>query len=311
VKPHAECGPCLIHWVFDRAAPHTADKDTAPLVRSIVDILLRDVSPDANLGTLCNNTVCAVTALTPGLAGHYAGLKTRSNEHAKDFLPEAATYIVSAATAREGFERSCFLAAAANVSPLGAPSGAYTFSEMRSLIVEQGSRPAIVGDVHEAVRASRSILYVPDNAGEIGFDALLMAQLKAMGKRVTLVVKAGTFFEDATMDDARFFGLEGLVDEIVTTRGFLASADLEPAAARALRDTDLVMAKGTGTYEALHGEPLGKPVVFMLKIKCEPIARELSMAQGTTVVKLEQAKSGKKQPKVKVEVKAKRKKKGT
>ena len=306
MKPHAECGACLIHWVYDRAAPHTADKDVARLVRSILDILLRDVSPDANLGALCNSTVFAVSALTPGLVTHYEALKARSDVHAKAFLPEAATHILNGATAREGFERSCFLAAAANVSPLGAPSGAYTFSEMRSLLTDEGSRPVVVGDVYGAVKAAHSILYVTDNAGEIGFDSLVMAQLKAMGKRVTLVVKENSFFEDATMSDARFFDLERLVDEIVTTRGFLAPAELEPRAAKALGDADLVMAKGTGTYEALQGEILGKPIIFMLKVKCSAIARQTGMDLGTTIVKLEQTK-GRTKPirRVKVEVKAK------
>jgi damage-control phosphatase, subfamily I len=290
LKPHAECGPCLIHWVYDRAAPHTADKDMARLVRSIVDILLRDVSPDANLGALCNSTVFAVSALTPGLVTHYETLRVTSDEYAKTFLPEAATHILNAATAREGFERSCFLAAAANVSPLGAPSGAYTFSEMRALMTEEGSRPVVVGDAYRAVKAARSVLYVTDNAGEIGFDSLVISQLKAMGKKVTLVVKENSFFEDATMSDARFFGLDRLVDGIVTTRGFLAPAELEPHAAKALSDADLVMAKGTGTYEALHGELLGKPIIFMLKVKCSAIARQTGMGMGTTIVKLEQDK---------------------
>jgi uncharacterized protein with ATP-grasp and redox domains len=262
----------------------------ARLVRSIVDILLRDVSPDANLGALCNSTVFAVSALTPGLVTHYEALKAASDEHARNFLPEAATHILNAATAREGFERSCFLAAAANVSPLGAPSGAYTFSEMRALIAEEGSRPVVVGDVYRAVKAARSILYVTDNAGEIGFDSLVISQLKAMGKQVTLVVKTNAFFEDATMSDARFFDLDRLVDEIVTARGFLAPAELEPHAAKALGDADLVMAKGTGTYEALHGEMLGKPIIFMLKVKCSAIARQTGMDLGTTIVKLEQDK---------------------
>jgi uncharacterized protein with ATP-grasp and redox domains len=280
----------MVHWVYDRAAPHTTDKDMARLVRSIVDILLRDVSPDANLGALCNSTVFAVSALTPGLVTHYEALKAASDEHARNFLPEAATHILNAATAREGFERSCFLAAAANVSPLGAPSGAYTFSEMRALIAEQGSRPVVVGDVYRAAKAARSILYVTDNAGEIGFDSLVISQLKAMGKQVTLVVKTNAFFEDATMSDARFFDLDRLVDEIVTARGFLAPAELEPHAAKALGDADLVMAKGTGTYEALHGEMLGKPIIFMLKVKCSAIARQTGMDLGTTIVKLEQDK---------------------
>jgi uncharacterized protein with ATP-grasp and redox domains len=38
-----------------------------------------------------------------------------------------------------------------------------------------------------------------DNAGEIGFDSLLIAKLKEMGPKVTLIVKEDPFFEDATM----------------------------------------------------------------------------------------------------------------
>jgi damage-control phosphatase, subfamily I len=307
VKPHVECGACLVHWVYERAAPHTANKDMTHLTRSIVDVLLRDVSPSANLGSLCNSTVYAASELTPAMARHYEELKATTNEHAKRFLPEAVTHILDQATAREGLERACLLAAAANVSSLGAPSGAYTFSELRGVMGERTASTLMVGDVLDAVNRARHILYVTDNAGEIAFDAPVMALLKAMGKRVTLLVKTDTFFEDATPSDAYFFGLDRLVDEIVTTRGFAVPAELEPPAAQALANADLVMAKGTGSYEALHGEALGKPAVFMLKIKCPVLARETGVDMGTTVVKVEQASSRKRQQKVKIEVERKKK----
>ena len=130
------------------------------------------------------------------------------------------------------------------------------------------------------------MLYVTDNAGEIGFDSLVLTQLKAMGKHVTLVVKEKTFFEDATKSDALFFGLDRLVDSIVTARGFLAPAELEPHAAQALHDADLVLAKGTGSYEALRDELGRKPAIFMLKVKCPAIARETGLNIGMTIVKL-------------------------
>ena len=289
MKPHVECGGCLVHWVYERAVAHTADKDVARLTRSIVDVLLSDVSPSANLGSLCNSTVYAAQALAPAMARHYEAMKVTTNEHARRFLPEAASHILDATTAREGFERACLIAAAANVSSLGAPSGAYTFSELRAVMGEGRSSTLIIGNVLNAVENAQRILYVPDNAGEIGFDALAMALLKAMGKRVTLLVKSDTFFEDATPGDAHFFGLDRVVDEIVTTRGFAAPAELEPPASEALANADLIMAKGTGSYEALHGEPLGKPAVFMLKIKCPALAREVGAGIGTTVVKVEKA----------------------
>jgi uncharacterized protein with ATP-grasp and redox domains len=287
VKPHPECGACLIHWVYERAAAHTAPAGTSALIRRIVSTLLQETSPAANVGTLCNSAVRAVLEITPALAKHYEDLKGVSNQNAKNVLPEVAEHIVNADTARASFERACFLAAAANVSPLSAPSGAYTFLELRSLMSEGSLGPTVVGDVYGAVKAARRLLYVTDNAGEVGFDSLVLTLLKAMGKHVTLVVKEKTFFEDATMSDALFFGLDSLVDSIITARGFLVPGELEPHAAQALHDADLVLAKGTGSYEALKDELGNKPAIFMLKVKCPAIARETGLDTGTTIVKLE------------------------
>ncbi len=286
MKPHVECGACLVHWVYERAVPHASKDGTTRLTRGIVDVLLEKMSPSANLGALCNGTVYAASELAPAMAPHYEQLKAKSNEHARAVLPRALTYVLDAATARDAFERACFLAAAANVSPLGAPSEAYTFSEIEALMHE-GSQPQTVGDVYGAAREAAHILYVTDNAGEIGFDAPVMLFLKAMGKRVTLVVKAKTFFEDATASDALFFGLGELVDEIVETRGFLVPGEAEPEVARAMARADMIIAKGTGAYEALKGEVGQKASLFMLKVKCPAIARETGLETGAVVVKLE------------------------
>jgi hypothetical protein len=45
--------------------------------------------------------------------------------------------------------------------------------------------------------------------------------------------------------------------------------------------------KGTGTYEALHGEMAGKPLVVMLKVKCRPIARQTGALEGEVVIGLD------------------------
>ena len=100
------------------------------------------------------------------------------------------------------------LAAASNVAPLNSPSGAYTFDEIAQIIDRDDFAPVVTGDVYHAVKDSRRVLYITDNAGEIGFDSLVVELIKRMGPRVTLAVKERTFFEDATAVDARFFGLD-------------------------------------------------------------------------------------------------------
>ena len=296
MKPHPECGACLVHWVFERTAPYTAPSETASLARNIVDVLLHYVSPQANVGSLCNKTVHAVFDSTPGLAQHYEDLKQKSNENAKKVLVEAKEYVNKAETPEGRLSRACFLAAASNVAPLNAPSSPYAFQEIRDLIhrgdAEKAIEKGLAGDLFTAVKNARHVLYVADNAGEIGFDSLVIGQIKDLGPKVTLVVKKQTFFEDATMDEANTFGLQGLVDEILTVPGFLAPDEMDQETAASFKTCDLVIAKGTGSYEALHDEIPDRKAVYMLKVKCKPIARELGEKEGNIIVKLEEISEG-------------------
>lgn len=287
MKPHPECGACLVHWVFERTAPYTPKEGTARLVRDIVDVLLRDVSPGANVGTLCNGTVHAVFDSTLGLSQHYEDLKLKSNENARKVLAEAMEYINRGKTPEARLARACFLAAAANVAPLNAPSSPYTFQEIRDLMHDGNAEKVVIGDLYGALKGARNVFYVTDNAGEIGFDSLVLHHIKDMGAKITLIVKKQTFFEDATMVDAQTFGLEALVDEVLTVPGFFAPDELDEAAAASFKSCDLVIAKGTGSYEALHDETPGKKAAYMLKVKCRPIARELGMKEGNIIVKVE------------------------
>jgi hypothetical protein len=287
MKPHPECGACLVHWVFERTAPYTPEREVRRLVQDIVGVLLHDVSPQANVGALCNRTVHAAFRATPGLAAHYQDLKQKSNENAKKIIVEAKRYVDGVGPPESKLSRACFLAAASNVAPLNAPSSPYTFQEIPGLMQRGGADKVVIGDLFDAVKNARRVFYVTDNAGEIGFDSLAIHQIKRLGPKVTLVVKKQTFFEDATLEDANAFGLEKLVDEIITVPGFLAPDEMDEHTAASFRSSDLVISKGTGSYEALHGEIRDKKAVFMLKVKCKPIARELGLNIGNIIVKTE------------------------
>jgi uncharacterized protein with ATP-grasp and redox domains len=183
--------------------------------------------------------------------------------------------------------RACALAAASNVAPLNAPSSPYTFQEIRDLMKQGIDDRTMNNDLFGVLKESRHVFYVTDNAGEIGFDSLAIRQIKECGPRVTLVVKKHTFFEDATMSDALSFGIEKLVDEVVTVPGFMVPSEMDPAVAGLFGSSDFIIAKGTGSYEALHDELGAKKAAYMLKVKCKPIARELGVVEGGVIVKLQ------------------------
>jgi hypothetical protein len=167
------------------------------------------------------------------------------------------------------------------------PSEAFRFQEASNILKGKNPLPALIGDVFGTAQRATRILYLTDNAGEIGFDSLLIATLREMGATVNLVVKEDPFFEDATMKDALFFSMDQLVDNIFTVNGFFVPGRSSSQLSDIFKKSDLVIAKGTGNYEALKGELRGKKVIYLLKVKCKPISTDIGVPVGTFVVKVE------------------------
>ena len=90
------------------------------------------------------------------------------------------------------------------------------------------------------------------------------------------------------MEDVHFFHVDQLVDHIFTLNGFFVPKEIPPGLNDLYKENNLIISKGTGNYEALKGEVEGKKAaVYMLKIKCRPIATEIGADIGSFVVKLE------------------------
>ena len=279
MKIDPECRICIVNWVYQRTSPHVPEQVRSYLRDTIGRAVGNRLSETTNVGFLCNRAVFATEEFSPDTSPYYETFKQRSNEQAGGLLNLAEAYIEGGFTERERIERACFLAAAGNVAPLAAPSGVFTFQEVRDLL-EGRLQPVITGNVYEAVSRSKQVLYVTDNAGEVGFDMLLLKRIKEKGAFVTLVVKEDVFFEDVTTSDAHYFNLEHVVDEIVLSKGFFVREEASSTLNRAYALSDLVIAKGTGSFEALRGETANKKTVFMLKVKCKPISRAIAMEEG-------------------------------
>jgi uncharacterized protein with ATP-grasp and redox domains len=158
---------------------------------------------------------------------------------------------------------------------------------VEDIIMGRGSVPLLIGDVYGAVKRANHVLFLSDNAGEIGFDSLLIEELKTMGLALTLVVKEAPFFDDATIKDACYFGLDKVADNILTTRSVFVPGNSAPALEDAYKMSDLVIAKGVFNFESLAGEDLEKPVVYMLKIKCRLLSAINEAEVGNAIVRLE------------------------
>ncbi|MHB1253028.1 MAG: damage-control phosphatase ARMT1 family protein [Candidatus Humimicrobiaceae bacterium] len=140
------------------------------------------------------------------------------------------------------------------------------------------------------------ILFIGDNAGEIVFDKVFIEIIKDtvlhdLGiDKITYSVRGGPTLNDSTLDDAIMIGLDKLV-KIVTTGIDLPAAYL-PLCSKEFRkeydNSDLIISKGQGNYEALFDEK--KNIFFLLKLKCETFLKFFNGRHGLGEVVVEHAK---------------------
>ena len=115
----------------------------------------------------------------------------------------------------------------------------------------------------------RSLLYVTDNAGEIGFDRVCAEAIAARYPKLTITfcVRGDIANNDATRDDAAAVGIPFPVidngNNIPGTQLDMLSREAE----QALGTSDVIFAKGMANVETMLG--CGRNVYYAFLIKCQ------------------------------------------
>ena len=239
----------------------------------------------AVLGSIRDRAVKAEVRRDP-----YKDLKVKANSEALALLPAAERYVSEAHTPYQRFRRACALSIVANSMEFDVRGYTFSLKEFRKAL----KRPRLAVDhlaqAYKLLKDSKKVLFLTDNAGEIVFDTLILQHLKEMGLKVTVAVKDRPVLNDATLKEACEAGVDGLVDELITTGSDSVGLLWEEASAkvkRIFKGADLVIAKGMGNYETLSElECMGVRVLFLMKAKCNPIARSIGVKRGANVALL-------------------------
>lgn len=288
MRPHPECGLCMMKWVYERVGNSLSEEQRFSILKKLTAVFAVEADSSMNMGILCNRSVAAVHDFLIASSGSYEPLKRKSNEAAARLIKEAKNFIENSATPGERFVKACGLAAVSNVAPIGVPSAPFEFSMVEDIVKGKVPLPVPAGDIYGAASKARNVFYVADNAGEIGFDSLVISLLKKMGAKVTLAVKEGPFFDDATPEDARYFGLEQIADAVHAVRGgIFVPEETDEELSLAFKNSDFVISKGTGNFEVFKGYGKEKRVLFLLKAKCGPVSKEAETPEGQFIVRLE------------------------
>lgn len=119
-------------------------------------------------------------------------------------------------------------------------------------------------------RAS-NVVYITDNCGEIVLDKLAIQILKKRfpNIRVTALVRGLPAGNDATMEDAELCGLTDIVPVLGNGSdvGGTWLYGISSHARELLESADVILSKGQGNYETLHG--CGLNIYYLFLCKCD------------------------------------------
>ena len=146
--------------------------------------------------------------------------------------------------------------------------------------------------VYESLRADlqkgKKLLYLTDNAGEIGMDRIFAQEIHKAYPHldITFCVRGGLTVNDATREDAAFVGIPFPVID----NGNLVSGTqldmLSREAKEAMDSADIIISKGMANTETLYGS--GYPIYYAFLIKCARFVQEFGKPLLTPMLVKEQ-----------------------
>lgn len=288
MKVEPECATCLLERGYKEIARATNDpalrfKATKAILRIISSGFAPGTVP-AYLGTLRDRTIKQLTKNDP-----YRNERHRSNQISMKLLPKYERIVENCKTSYERFKKACTISIASNVIEFDVLGHNFDLDALEKTMSNAQSTMGHTQEIYNLVKRAKSILFLPDNAGEIAFDTLLVKEIQRLGPKVTVAVKDSPILNDATVDDAKEVGMDKVADELMTIGTDSIGLMLNETSAEfreKLSESDHLIAKGMAYYETLTEIKFNKPVACLFRAKCLPVAHSAGVAKDSNVALL-------------------------
>lgn len=280
MKIFADCIPCFLSQSIEAARMVTNDvkvheKVIKGVMQELQDISYEKTPPE--ISTLVHRKIKEIT----NCPDPYKKVKEIENSFAIK-LEKKVKYWDELSD--KSLQTSIKLAIAGNVIDFGTP----TRIDIKDFLKELKNKEFAINDFKifkDKLAESKNILYLGDNTGEIVFDKIMVEELIDRGKNVTFVVREKPIINDATLEDAKFVGLDTIV-KVITGVKESPGTVLELCSEEFIKEfwaADMIIAKGQGNYEALSNENVN--IFFFLIAKCKLVAKDLGVNIGDMIMK--------------------------
>lgn len=276
MKTDIECMPCIIRQcmnTLDVAGFNENFKREA-----IRELLVKLSEINYDLPPSYNSDIAYIVARKiTKIDDIYYKLKKESNRLALDIFPELKEIV---GRAPDRLYAGIKVAVEGNVIDFGINLDKKILINFNKVLENIKNTQLAIDDYkefRESLDKATNVLYISDNAGELVFDRVFIKEIIKQNKNVVLSVKSGPIINDATKEDAIEVGLDNLV-KIIETGNNCIGINFENISDEFLKEfkkADLIICKGQGNFETL--DEIDANTFFILKAKCEKVARELGV----------------------------------
>ncbi len=284
MKIATECVDCIINQSLKVADAIGADSDLRTRLSSTVEAMSKNFSFELSPPEVASD-VYEKMAEIANKEDLYDEVKALSTKKAQAFIPFLQEQIQNAS---DKLLTATKIAVVGNVIDLAAAVEFDLAEEIDKIFHTEFAHNDFEVFCLELQKAKKVVI-LGDNVGEHIFDAMFLEVMQEIYPTIEFyyMVRGKPIINDVTFKEAYEAGFDRLchlVDSGVNTPGFAyGRANKE---AQALFDTaDLVISKGMGNYECLSPSHR-KNICFLLKVKCDVVARSLGQNVGDIVCKL-------------------------
>ena len=287
VKIAPDCIPCMLRMALGTARLTLDEEDVQDFFGRVLELeALRGGNWQVKAPEVAKDIWMVLVSMT-GQADPLRVVKDRQNRLAQDIYPAAQALVERD---EDSFCAALKCAIAGNALDVMVEADAAPASRFLETLEICKIDLESVRVLEERVRCATHVVYFTDNCGEIVFDRLLIETIKRASElEVTAVTRSMPVLNDATAEDARIVGLDGVVRVIgngisVPLPGTVLSWT-SPEVRGLVENADLVIAKGGANYECLsEEESLTGRVSFLFQGKCLSLCRAAETELGALVV---------------------------
>lgn len=141
---------------------------------------------------------------------------------------------------------------------------------------KEGLDPVEYQKLLKDLEGASSLIYLTDNCGEVVLDKLAIRLIKEIypGLEIRAIVRGAPVVNDVDLEAARYVGLDREVPVLENGSDIAGTVleDLTPEVRRQIETADVILSKGQGNFETIHG--CGLNIYYLFLCKCDWFMRQ-------------------------------------